>query len=187
MTVSLLLSVMVLGRDWAQLSGSHLEPSLGWQSDYSQAASSESCLTPKSGPWSWEDPELGKDRVPISVLSVSVSLLCMVCPTWKLQSGPASYLTAQDFRASITRRQSRWCLNLDLLQLSLWNEPASLLPHSVHRGNQKRLLTFKGKRHNLLLLIGSTSLNLQTCFQTTTPSLLIPDVKIFCWVTSPLS
>ena len=30
MTVSLLLSVMVLGKDWAQLSGSHLEPSLGW-------------------------------------------------------------------------------------------------------------------------------------------------------------
>ena len=49
MTISLLLSVMVLGTDWAQLSGSHLESPLGWQSGYSQAASSESCLTPMSG------------------------------------------------------------------------------------------------------------------------------------------
>ena len=83
MTISVLLCLMVLGIDWAQLGGSRSESPLGWQSDCSQAGSSEGCLTHRSGAWAWEDRELGKTRVTYLCLHLSLSH----CSAWSLQHG----------------------------------------------------------------------------------------------------
>lgn len=84
MAISLLLSLMALGMDWAQLGIPHSGSLLRLPSDCGQAGSSEGCPTHMSGAQAWEDSELGKDK---SSLSLSPSLFLSHHFAWSLHHG----------------------------------------------------------------------------------------------------